>query len=130
MTPLQIQRLLACVFLGLGGWALFLPGQVLSIGIRSDLNSGDVVSTVLMGCFGAQAVLGGTVMLLSRFTQRTFLVFGILGSLPFFVFNYYFVFIVPVFSSWMLLDFAGNIAILTLCIMGYLGMKKTGQQTT
>ena len=130
MTPLQIQRLLACVFLGLGGWALLFPAQVLSIGIRAEINSGDIVSTVLMGCFGAQAALGGTVMFLSRFTPRTFLVFGILGSVPFFVFNYYFVFVEPVFNQWMLLDFAGNIAILTLCLMGYLGMKKSGQETT
>ncbi|MEM1391226.1 MAG: hypothetical protein AAGG45_09110 [Pseudomonadota bacterium] len=130
MTPLQIQRLLACVFLGLGGWALLFPAHVLSIGIRPEINSGDIVSTVLMGCFGAQAVLGGTVMLLSRFIRRTFLVFGVLGSVPFFVFNYYFVFVEPVFSNWMLLDFAGNIAILTLCLMGYLGMRKSGQETT
>lgn len=130
MAPLTIQRLLALVFLCLGGWALVAPNQVLSLGIRPELQTGDTVTAVIMGCFGAQAVLGGTVMLLSRFTPRTFLVFGILGSVPFFFFNYYFVFVVEIFTRWMLLDFVGNIAILSLCLMGYLGMKKRGMETT
>lgn len=130
MAPIHIQRLLACVFLGLGSWALFFPAHVLSVGVRPELYTGDPVTIIIMGCFGAQAVLGGTVMLLSRFTPRTFLVFGILGSVPFFAFNYYFVFVVEVFTRWMLLDFAGNIAIFSLCMLGYFGMKKRGQETT
>ncbi len=130
MAPIHIQRLLAFVFLGLGGWALFFPAHVLSIGIRPELYNGDPVTTIIMGCFGAQAVLGGTIMLLSRFTPRTFLVFAFLGSVPFFVFNYYFVFVVEVFTRWMLLDFVGNVAIFTLCMMGYLGMKRAGMETT
>ena len=130
MAPLHIQRLLAFVFLGLGGWALFFPSHVLSIGIRPELNNGDPVTVIIMGCFGAQAVLGGTIMLLSRFTARTFLVFGIIGSVPFFVFNYYFVFVTEIFTQWMLLDFAGNIAIFARCMMGYYGVKKSGQETT
>lgn len=130
MAPILIQRLLAIVFLGLGGWALFFPAQVLSIGIRPELQTGDTVTTVIMGCFGAQAVLGGTIMFLARFTPMTFLVFGIIGSVPFFVFNYYFVFVTEVFTRWMLLDFAGNIAILTLCLMGYFGLKARGMETT
>ena len=130
MSPLTIQRSLALVFLGLGGWALFFPSQVLSLGIRPELYSGDRVTVIIMGCFGAQAVLGGTVMLLSRFTPTTFLVFGALGSVPFFLFNYYFVFVEPIFTRWMLLDFVGNIAILGLCVAGYIGMKRNGQTTT
>ncbi|MEQ8823757.1 MAG: hypothetical protein RIC14_05230 [Filomicrobium sp.] len=130
MAPIHIQRLLAFVFLGLGGWALCFPSQVLSIGIRPEFNTGAAVTTVLMSCFGAQAVLCGLVMALSRFTAQTFLVFGIVGSLPFFVFNYYFVFVVEMFTSWMLLDFAGNIAILVLCLLGYFGVKNSGQETT
>lgn len=130
MAPITIQRLLAVVFLGLGGWALCFPSHVLSIGIRPEIYTPNTVTTVIMGCFGAQAVLGGTIMLLSRFTARTFLVFGIVGSVPFFVFNYYFVFVVEIFTDWMLLDFVGNIAIFTLCMMGYYGLKKRGLETT
>ncbi|MEO1198178.1 MAG: hypothetical protein AAFX39_02920 [Pseudomonadota bacterium] len=90
----------------------------------------DPVTVIIMGCCGAQAVLGGTVMLLSRFTPQTFLVLGILGSVPFFVFNYYFVFVVEIFTRWMLIDFAENIAIFLLCMTGYFKMTRRGQETT
>ena len=130
MAPVHIQRLLAFVFLGLGGWALCFPSHVLSLGVRPEFNTGDVVTTIVMGCFGAQAMLGGVVIALSRFTAQTFLVFGIVGSLPFFAFNYYFVFVSEIFTDWMLLDFVGNIAIFTLCMMGAYGLKKSGQATT
>ena len=39
--------------------------------------------------------------------------------LPFFWFNYWFVFVVPMFTQWMLLDFAANVAMLALCVIGY-----------
>lgn len=130
MTPRRIQTLLAFVFFGLGGWALLFPSQVLSLGLRPELYTGDRVTAIIMGCFGAQAVLGGTVMLLTRFTPGAFLVFGLLGSFPFFGFNYYFVFVEEVFTPWMLLDVFGNIAILGLCTMGYLGMKRAHMEIT
>ena len=130
MTPRRIQTLLALVFLGLGGWALIFPAQVLSLGIRPEVFTGDRVTTIIMGCFGAQAVLGGTIMLLSRFTPITFVVFGIIGSLPFFGFNYYFVFVEKIFTPWMMLDVFGNIAILWLCMTGYLTMKRSNMETT
>lgn len=130
MAPIHIQRLLAFVFLGLGGWALFFPSQVLSLGVRPEYNDGAAITAVVMGCFGAQAVLCGAIIAFSRFTAQTFLIFGVLGSLPFFAFNYYFVFVVEMFTEWMLLDFVGNIAIFALCMLGYLGMKKSGQATT
>ena len=130
MSPRRIQILLASVFLGLGAWALLFPSQVLRLGLRPELYTGDQVTAVIMGCFGAQAVLGGTIMLLSRFTPQTFLVFGFLGSIPFFGFNYYFVYVEPIFSRWMLVDFAGNIAIFGLCAIGYLKMKRLNMKTT
>ncbi len=119
MKPLHIQRLLAAVFLGLGGWALLFPATVERLVFTPENHVGNITSHVLMACFGAQAVLGGVVMFFSRFTERTFLVFGIVGSLPFFVFNYYFVFVIELFSSWMLVDFVGNISIFVLCMLGY-----------
>lgn len=130
MNPKTIQALLACIFLGLGGWALVFPGQVLALGLRPELYSENPALKVLLGCFGAQAAVGGLVMLLSRFTPTTFLVLGFAGSVPFFAFNYYFVFVFEIFTRWMLLDFAGNTMILGLCLMGYFGMKRHGMETT
>lgn len=123
MSPQTIQRLLAAIFLGLGSWALFFPDMVEGLVLTPDHYMGTAASNVLMACFGAQAVLAGTVMLLSRFTARTFLVFGIVGSVPFFIFNYYFVFVSKMFTSWMALDFVGNIAIFGLCMLGYRGLR-------
>jgi hypothetical protein len=72
-----------------------------------------------MGCFGAQAVLTGTIIWTARFTPTTFLVFGLVGSIPFFVFNFWFLFIEPVLNRWMLLDFAGNLGILVIGLWGW-----------
>lgn len=118
MNSRQIQLVLAIVFLGLGGWALLMPGTVISLVFREDYKIDTAASRLLMGCFGSQAVLTGTVLALTRFSARGFLVFGIVGSVPFFVFNFYFCFVIPMFTSWMLLDFVGNISILVLCIWG------------
>ncbi len=119
MTALGIQRILASVFLGLGGWALLFPATVERLGFTADHYIGTDASAVLKGCFGAQACLCGTVIALSQFRPVTFLVFGVVGSVPFFVFNYYFLFVENMFSNWMTLDFVGNIVIFFLCIVGY-----------
>lgn len=124
MTAIFIQRLLAAVFLGLGGWALMFPGTVEQLVFKPNYLVGNETSRLILACFGAQAVLAGTVMALARFTPTTFLVFGIVGSVPFFVFNYYYVFVVEMFTNWMLLDFVGNIAIFTLCMLGYRKARK------
>lgn len=126
MTLVGIQRILAAVFFGLGGWVLLFPTIVERLGFTSDHYIGTAASAVLLGAFGAQACLCGTVIALSRFRPITFLVFGLVGSLPFFIFNFYFVFVVNMFSNWMLLDFVGNIAILTLCMIGYRKLKAEG----
>ena len=73
----------------------------------------------LIGCFGAQAVLCGTIIATAEFKPQTFLIFGLIGSVPFFVFNAYFYFVVPIFTDWMLLDFAGNLGILACGLLGY-----------
>ena len=124
MTPLLAQRLIAVPFLVLGAWCLLLPGMVERLGIRPDYLHASTTSAVLIGCFGAQAVLSGLFAWFSRFTRTTFLVYG-LALLPFFAFNYWFVFVVPVFSEWMLLDFGSNVAMLALCVAGYRASKLT-----
>ena len=122
MTPLVAQRLIAVPFLVLGGWCLLLPGQVERLGFRPEYLHASTTTAVLIGCFGAQAVLSGLFAAFSRFTRTTFLVYG-LALLPFFAFNYWFVFVVPVFNELMLIDFAANVAMLALCVAGYRGSR-------
>lgn len=118
MTPLVAQRLIAVPFLGLGAWCLFFPGTVERLGLRPEYLHASTTTALLIGCFGAQAVLSGLFAAFSRFTRTTFLVYGV-ALLPFFGFNYWFVFVMPVFTEWMLLDFGANIAMLALCVIGY-----------
>ena len=114
----RLRIALALVFLGLGGWCLVDPLTVETLALRPEFQHLSPTSALLMKCFGAQAVLVGSLALLSRFTARTFLVFGLLASLPFFVFNAWFVWINPMFTSLMLLDFAGN---LSFFLIGWYG---------
>ncbi len=54
----------------------------------------------------------------ASFTPLNFLVFGLVGSVPFFVFNVWFRLVEPVLK-WMLLDLAGNVSILLIGIWGW-----------
>jgi hypothetical protein len=118
MSPLLAQRLIAVPFLVLGAWCLLFPQMVERLGFRPEYYQGTATTALMMGCFGAQAVLAGLFAFFSRFTRTTFLVYGV-ALLPFFWFNYWFVFVVPMFSSWMALDFIANVAMLALCVIGY-----------
>ena len=69
-------------------------------------------------------MLSGLFAAFSRFTRTTFLVYGV-ALLPFFWFNYWFVFVVPIFNQWMALDFIANVAMLALCAAGY---RKSGKR--
>ncbi len=55
-------------------------------------------SVLMIGCFGAQAVLGGLFIWFSVWTRTTFLVYA-LALLPFFWFNYWFVYEVLLLAS-------------------------------
>jgi hypothetical protein len=123
-SALWYQRALALPFLGLGGWCVVAPAQVEVLVLQPQFIVGSVTSAVLMACFGAQAVLAGIVVWFSRFTQKAFLMLGLAGSVPFFAFNYYFYFVRPMFTSWMLLDFVGNAAILGLGLAGWRAMRR------
>jgi hypothetical protein len=92
--------------------------MVEALGVRPAHYQGTAVTALFVGCFGAQAILSGLFAFFSRFTPTTFLVYGI-ALLPFFWFNYWFVFVVPILSEWMALDFAANVVMLVLCIVGY-----------
>jgi len=127
MTAILAQRLIAVPFLVLGAWCLFFPDMVERLTFRPEHYHGTATSAVMMGCFGAQAMISGLFAAFSRFTRATFLAYG-LALLPFFWFNYWFVFVVPLFNGWMMLDFAANVAMLTLCVIGYRGSPRNGAQ--
>ncbi|MEZ5471304.1 MAG: hypothetical protein R3E90_05940 [Marinicella sp.] len=119
MKSIHVQKLLSFIFFILGGWCLVMPGTVELLSLKPEYYVGNATSRLLLGCFGAQAILVGAVILFSEFKPKTFLVFGIIGSVPFFVFNFYFYFIAKMFTDWMLLDFIGNLGILGLGIWGF-----------
>ncbi|RVT84243.1 hypothetical protein DXV76_11185 [Rhodobacteraceae bacterium CCMM004] len=119
MTPSRLQFILASIFLLLGGWCLLAPAMVIRLTFLPEFATATEQARFIMGCFGAQAVLTGTLMLTARFTPATFLIFGLAGSIPFFAFNYWFVFIEPVLNRWMLLDFVGNLGILITGVWGW-----------
>ena len=117
-SPLFIQRLIALPFLVLGAWCLFFPAMVERLGVNPEYQHLTVTSALMIGCFGSQAILSGLFAWFSRFTRTTFLVYAI-ALLPFFWFNYWFVFVVPVFNQWMALDFVSNAAMLGLSLWGW-----------
>ncbi len=119
MRSQTLQRFLASVFLVLGTWCMLLPRMVEQLTIRPEHQVLTATSAVFIACFGAQAVLCGAIIWFAKFTPKTFLAFGLLGSIPFFAFNWYFYFVQPIFTKWMLLDFAGNVAILACGLIGY-----------
>lgn len=118
MTPRTIQYVIASVFYVLGGWCLIAPQSVIDLGIRPEYRPDDLVTTLFVACFGAQACIAGTFAAFSIFTRWTFLAYGI-GVLPFFVFNYWFYFVEPVVNEVMLLDAAGNVIFVVMCWMGW-----------
>lgn len=89
-----------------------------ALALRPEFYVGNSTTALFLGCFGAQAILVGVVIWTSVFRPITFLVFGLVGSIPFFIFNYYFYFVAVMFTPWMLLDFVGNIGILTCGLLG------------
>lgn len=119
MTSRKLQTALSLIFLILGAWCLLFPSMVIRVTFQPEFAEATQQARFIMGCFGAQAVLNGTILMTARFTPTTFLVFGLVGSVPFFVFNAWFYFVEPILNAWMLLDFAGNIGILIIGLWGW-----------
>lgn len=118
MSARTAQFLIAAVFLALGGWALFAPASVIELAVTEAYRDSTFLTRFTMACFGAQAVLFGLMALVTRWSARGFAVFGVL-LLPFFGFNYWFHYEVPVLTSIGMLDFAGNVTMLALAILGW-----------
>ncbi len=128
MTARMAQLGIAGVFLALGGWALFAPATVIDLAFTPDYAVNTFVTRFMIGCFGAQAVLFGTMAIFVKFTARAFAVFALL-LLPFFVFNWYFHYEIPVLSSIGMLDFAGNVTMLALALIGWRAAKREAVET-
>lgn len=117
------QLLIALVFLGLGGWCLVAPASVIELTVRPDATNDLLLTRIVTGAFGAQAMLVGLVTATSRFTATTFLALG-LAMLPFFVFDWRFYAVDPVFNGLILLDVIGNLIMLGACLRGYWLLKR------
>ena len=118
MNALTTQRLIGTVFAILGGWALLAPQSVIDLAVRPEFRSDHFLATFAMACFGAQACLFALVAFTARFTRLTFAAYGI-ALLPFFAFNYWFYFEVPLLTEIGMLDFVGNLVMLGLCWHGW-----------
>jgi hypothetical protein len=118
MSARMAQYSIGVVFAILGGWALLAPASVIELAIRPEFQSDDFFATFAIACFGAQACLFALVAFTARFTRTTFAAYGV-ALLPFFVFNYWFYFRVPLLTEIGLLDFVGNLVMLALCWHGW-----------
>jgi hypothetical protein len=118
MTARTAQFLIAAVFLSLGGWALFARASVIDLAVTEAYQDSSFLTRFAIACFGAQAVLFGLMTLAVRWGARGFAAFAVL-LLPFFGFNYWFHYEVPVLTSIGMLDFAGNVTMLVLAILGW-----------
>ena len=118
MSARTTQYLIGAVFAVLGGWALLAPQSVIELAVRPEFQSDDYLARFALACFGAQACLFALVAFTAIFTRRTFAAYG-LALLPFFLFNYWFYFRVPLLTEVGLLDFLGNLIMLGLCWHGW-----------
>jgi hypothetical protein len=118
MSARTAQFLIAAVFLVLGGWCLFAPAGVIDLAFTEPYRDTSFINRFTIACFGSQAVLFGLMALVTSWSARSFVVFAVL-LLPFFGFNYWFHYEVPVLTSIDMLDFAGNVTMLVLAILGW-----------
>ena len=123
MRALVCQYIIAVTFLALGGWALVAPQSVIDLALTESYRSDSFILRFIMACFGAQAVMFGIMALVVKWSSRAFAVFAVV-LLPFFVFNYYFHYEVPVLTSIGMLDFAGNSIMFIACLIGWRAARK------
>ena len=123
------QTVIALVFLGLGGWALMAPGSVIELGFTEAFRENTQVTRFIMACFGAQAVMFGIMALVVKWRARAFAVFAIV-LVPFFVFNWYFHYEVPMLTAYGMIDFAGNLIMFIACLVGYRAARVDEQDRT
>ena len=118
MRAFLCQFAIAFVFLALGGWALIAPQNVIDLTLTPEYREDSFILRFVMACFGAQAVMFGIMALVTRWSSKAFAVFAVV-LIPFFVFNWYFHYQVPVLNSIGMLDFAGNVVMFAACLIGW-----------
>ena len=118
MTARICQSIIALVFLGLGAWALFAPASVIELALTEPYRDTSFIMRFTLACFGAQAVMFGIMALVVKWSSHAFAVFAVV-LIPFFVFNWYFHYAMPVLTSIGMLDFAGNVVMFAACLVGY-----------
>ena len=126
MSDRTIQLALASVFFVLGGWCLVSPTSVLDLAITPEYRSDAPIVPLLMGAFGAQALIAGLFAAFSRFNKATYVAYG-LALLPFFLFDYWFYFVEPMLTKIGLLDAVGNAVMLLMCALGWRASKTRAQ---
>ena len=84
MSVRTVQWWIASVFFVLGGWCLLAPGSVLELTITPAYRSDAPIVPILVGAFGAQALIAGLFAAFARFDRATFLADGLalLDRLP------------------------------------------------
>ena len=118
MGLLTIQRLIAAVFVILGGWALVHPASVIALCLRPEFRGGAGMGFAV-GCFGAQALIAGLFAATARFARATFAAYGAM-LVGFLLFDWWFYAVDPVLTPLGAgLDAAGNVAMLMLCAAGW-----------
>ena len=120
----RLQYAIATVFFVLGGWCLVAPASVIVLTVRPEFQLHDALTLVAVGAFGAQAMLAGLFAATARFTRLTFAAFGA-SMLPFFVFDWWFYFVDPIFNELIGLDAIGNIIFVALCARGSVVARST-----
>jgi len=118
MTARICQYAIAAVFLLLDSWALIAPRSVIDLAVTEAYREDTYLTGFVMAGFGSQAVLFGAVALVERWTADAFALFALL-LLPFFAFNWYFHYEVPVLTSIGMLDFAGNVTMFAAALIGW-----------
>jgi hypothetical protein len=122
MSARTTQWCLASVFFILGGWCLVSPGSVMTLAITPAYQSDAPIVPILVGAFGAQALIAALFAAFARFEQRTFVAYGV-ALIPFFVFDYWFYAVLPMLTWIGLLDAVGNVVMLGLCFHGWRSTK-------
>ena len=96
MSAPAIQRLIAAIFVVLGGWALVHPWSVVTLSLMPEYRQGPGIAFVI-GAFGAQALIAGLFAATARFTRATFVGYGAM-LLGFLGFNLWFGIVDPVLT--------------------------------
>lgn len=118
MSTRTLQYLLASVFFGLGGWCVVAPSSVVTLAFRPEYRSASPIVTMLVVCFGLQALLSGLFVAASRFTRWTFGLYG-LALIPFFAGDVYFYLVKPMLTEVGMVDLVGNLIMLAICLAGW-----------